>query len=179
MREAVNKIEALQRPKTQDISLETVERSVSVATRALGELAHKDGHICFELEADATIPSEYILFHHFRGFPPTPDLERKIGNYLRRTQGPHGGWALVHEGPFDMSATVKAYFCLKMIGEDIEAPHMRRAREAILTCGGAANANVFTRFLLALYGEVPWRAVPAMPVEIMFLPKWFPSTSTR
>ena len=174
MREAVNKIEALQRPKTQDISLDTVERSVSVATRALGSLAHKDGHICFELEADATIPSEYILFHHFRGYPPAPELERKIGNYLRRTQGPHGGWALVHEGPFDMSATVKAYFCLKMVGEDIEAPHMRRAREAILARGGAANANVFTRFLLALYGEVPWRAVPAMPVEIMFLPKWFP-----
>ena len=119
MREAVNKIEALQRPKTQDISLETVERSVTVATRALGAMAQTDGHICFELEADATIPSEYVLFHHFRGHPPAADLERKIGNYLRRTQGPHGGWALVHEGPFDMSATVKAYFCLKMIGEDI------------------------------------------------------------
>ncbi len=73
-----------------------------------------------------------------------------------------------------MSASVKAYFALKMIGDDIEAPHMRRAREAILSRGGAANANVFTRFLLALYGEVPWRAVPAMPVEVMFLPRWFP-----
>ncbi|MER2266659.1 squalene--hopene cyclase [Methylobacterium oxalidis] len=174
MREAVNKVEALQRPKTQDISLEDVERGVATATRALTRLAHADGHICFELEADATIPSEYILFHQFRATTPRPGLEAKIGNYLRRTQGKHGGWALVHDGPFDISASVKAYFALKMIGDDIEAPHMRRAREAILSRGGAANANVFTRFMLALYGEVPWTAVPVMPVEVMFLPKWFP-----
>jgi squalene-hopene/tetraprenyl-beta-curcumene cyclase len=174
MREAVNKVEALQRPKTQDISLEDVERGVASATRALTRLAHADGHICFELEADATIPSEYILFHQFRATTPRPGLEEKIAQYLRRTQGKHGGWALVHEGPFDISASVKAYFALKMIGDDIEAPHMRRAREAILSRGGAANSNVFTRFLLALYGEVPWRAVPVMPVEVMFLPKWFP-----
>ena len=174
MREAVNKVEALQRPNTQDISLEDVERGVATATRALTRLAHADGHICFELEADATIPSEYILFHQFRATTPRPGLEAKIGNYLRRTQGKHGGWALVHDGPFDISASVKAYFALKMIGDDIEAPHMRRAREAILSRGGAANANVFTRFMLALYGEVPWTAVPVMPVEVMFLPKWFP-----
>ncbi|MEA1831960.1 squalene--hopene cyclase [Methylobacterium durans] len=174
MREAVSKVEALQRPKTQDISLEDVERGVVNATRALTRLAHADGHICFELEADATIPSEYILFHQFRATTPRAGLEAKIGNYLRRTQGKHGGWALVHDGPFDISASVKAYFALKMIGDDIEAPHMRRAREAILSRGGAANANVFTRFLLALYGEVPWAAVPVMPVEVMFLPTWFP-----
>ena len=73
-----------------------------------------------------------------------------------------------------MSASVKAYFALKMIGDDIDAPHMRRAREAILARGGAAKSNVFTRSLLALYRQVPWTAVPVMPVEIMLLPKWFP-----
>ena len=61
-----------------------------------------------------------------------------------------------------------------MIGEPVDAPHMRRAREAILSGGGAARSNVFTRFLLALYGEMPWRGVPVMPVEIMLLPRWFP-----
>jgi squalene-hopene/tetraprenyl-beta-curcumene cyclase len=69
---------------------------------------------------------------------------------------------------------VKAYFALKMIGEPVGAPHMRRAREAILAHGGAARSNVFTRFLIALYGEMPWRGVPVMPVEIMLLPRWFP-----
>src|SRR5699024_7082198 len=129
---------------------------------------------CFELEADATIPAEYILLRHFRAEPDDLALEAKIAVYLRRIQGEHGGWPLFHEGAFDMSASVKAYFALKMIGDPVDAPHMRRAREAILERGGAARSNVFTRVLLALYGEVPWRAVPTMPVEIMLLPRWFP-----
>ena len=116
----------------------------------------EDGHWCFELEADATIPAEYVLLRHFRGEKPDLELERLIAVYLRRVQGDHGGWPLVHAGPFDISASVKAYFALKMIGDDIDAPHMRRAREAILAHGGAARSNVFTRFLLALYGEIPW-----------------------
>lgn len=174
MREAFKKVEALQRPKTQEISLSDVERGIVRATQGLTALSHDDGHLCFELEADATIPSEYILFHNFRATPIRDGLAPKIGNYLRRTQGKHGGWALVHDGPFDISASVKAYFALKLIGDSIEAPHMRKAREAILSRGGAANSNVFTRFFLALYGEVPWRAVPVMPVEVMHLPRWFP-----
>src|SRR6185369_8811484 len=70
--------------------------------------------------------------------------------------------------------SVKAYFALKAVGDSPEAPHMKRARDAILAHGGAERSNVFTRSLLALWGEVPWRAVPVMPVEIMLLPKWFP-----
>jgi squalene-hopene/tetraprenyl-beta-curcumene cyclase len=81
---------------------------------------------------------------------------------------------LFHDGAFDMSASVKAYFALKMIGDDIDAPHMKRAREAILSRGGAINSNVFTRCLLSLYGVTTWRSVPVMPVEIMLLPRWFP-----
>ena len=115
-----------------------------------------------------------MLLRHFRGEKPDLELERLIAVYLRRIQGDHGGWPLVHAGPFDMSASVKAYFALKMIGDDPEAPHMRRAREAILAHGGAAKSNVFTRFLLALYGAIPWSGVPTMPVEIMLLPRWFP-----
>ena len=51
---------------------------------------------------------------------------------------------------------------------------MARARAAILARGGAARCNVFTRISLALFGQVPWRAVPVMPVELMLLPRWFP-----
>ena len=151
-----------------------LERQIGAATRALLRERRPDGHWCFELEADATIPAEYVLLRHFRAEPDDLELERKIGVYLRRIQGEHGGWPLFHAGAFDMSASVKAYFALKMIGDDVEAPHMRRAREAILSRGGAAKSNVFTRILLALFGEVPWRAVPTMPVEIMLLPRWFP-----
>jgi squalene-hopene/tetraprenyl-beta-curcumene cyclase len=156
------------------IPLDELDRCIASATDGVLSYRKPDGHFCFELEADATIPSEYVLMRHYRGEPVATELERKIAVYLRRIQGAHGGWPLFHNGAFDISASVKAYFALKMIGDDINAPHMERAREAILAYGGAAKSNVFTRILLALYGQVPWAAVPTMPVEIMLLPKWFP-----
>jgi squalene-hopene/tetraprenyl-beta-curcumene cyclase len=151
-----------------------LEKSIASATEALLGLRQSDGHWVFELEADATIPSEYVLLRHYLAEPVDAVLEEKIANYLRRIQGEHGGWPLVHDGPFDMSASVKAYFALKMIGHSIDAPHMVKAREAIRARGGAAYSNVFTRFLLALYGVVSWRAVPVLPIEIMLLPMWSP-----
>jgi squalene-hopene/tetraprenyl-beta-curcumene cyclase len=151
-----------------------IDGGINAAARALLAAQRLDGHWVFELEADATIPSEYVLLRHYLGEPINAALEAKIAAYLRRIQGSHGGWPLFHEGALDMSATVKAYFALKMIGESIDAPHMVRARQAIRARGGAARANVFTRLLLALYGFIPWRALPAMPIEIMLLPTWFP-----
>jgi squalene-hopene/tetraprenyl-beta-curcumene cyclase len=151
-----------------------VQEAASGGTHALLDCQRADGHWVFELEADATIPAEYVLLRHYRGEPVAKELEQKIAVYLRRIQGAHGGWPLYHEGQFDMSASVKAYFALKMIGERPDAPHMRRAREAMLTRGGAAESNVFTRVLLSLYGVLPWRSVPEMPVEITLLPRWFP-----
>ncbi|MGO4571661.1 squalene--hopene cyclase [Microvirga sp. 2TAF3] len=157
-----------------ELPVEAVEPWFAAAERALIDCARADGHWCFELEADATIPAEYILLKHYLGEAPDAALEAKIATYLRRVQRGEGGWPLFHDGAFDMSASVKAYFALKMIGDAPDDPHMRRAREAILSHGGAAKSNVFTRALLALYGEIPWRAVPVMPVEIMLLPGWFP-----
>src|ERR1700753_4270771 len=151
-----------------------VDRMLGRASDALLRLQREDGHWVFELEADATIPSEYVLLVHYLAEEPNLELERKIGNYLRRIQADHGGWPLYHDGVFDISATIKAYFALKMIGDDIDAPHMVRAREAILSRGGALKANVFTRILLALYGETSWANVPTVPVELILLPRWFP-----
>jgi squalene-hopene/tetraprenyl-beta-curcumene cyclase len=151
-----------------------LDAHIDSAVQALLARQHADGHFLFELEADATIPAEYVLLRHYLGEPVDAALEAGIAAYLRRIQGSHGGWPLFADGAFDMSATVKAYFALKMIGESPQADHMRRAREAVRERGGAERSNVFTRCLLALYGIVPWRAVPVMPVEIMLLPAWFP-----
>ncbi|MDE2014158.1 MAG: squalene--hopene cyclase [Alphaproteobacteria bacterium] len=152
-----------------------VEKLIADATAALLKEQKGDGHWVYELEADATIPSEYILLVHYLGEVPNLELERKIGVYLRRIQSAeHGGWALFHAGSFDLSATVKAYFALKMIGDDIAAPHMTRAREAILAHGGADKANVFTRIQLALFGETDWNNTPTVPAELILLPRWFP-----
>jgi squalene-hopene/tetraprenyl-beta-curcumene cyclase len=159
---------------TATANLAGLDAAVASATDALLKLQRPDGHWVFELEADCTIPAEYVLFVHYLGETPDLELERKIGVYLRRIQGAHGGWPLYHGGVLDVSATVKAYFALKMIGDDPAAPHMVRAREALLAQGGAGACNVFTRILLALFGILSWRAVPEMPVEIMLLPKWFP-----
>jgi squalene-hopene/tetraprenyl-beta-curcumene cyclase len=153
---------------------EELDGRIDKALAALLAEQRPDGHFVFELEADATIPSEYVLLQHFLGEPADAALEAKIAAYLRRTQGADGGWPLFRDGALDISASVKAYFALKMIGDDPAADHMRRARDAILAAGGAAGANVFTRALLALYGNMSWRAVPVMPPEIMLLPRWFP-----
>lgn len=151
-----------------------VEGAIRAATDAILAQQKPDGHWVYELEADATIPAEYVLLVHYLAETPNLELERKIGVYLRRIQGAHGGWPLYHEGAFDISATVKAYFALKMIGDDTGAPHMVRAREAIHQRGGAIKANVFTRILLALYGECSWNDVPTVPPELILLPRWFP-----
>ena len=151
---------------------EQLTAAIERAQSALATRQGPDGHWLFDLEADATIPAEYILLEHYLDRIDM-GLQRRLGLYLRRIQGEHGGWPLYHGGRFDLSATVKAYFALKAIGDDVDAPHMARARSAILAAGGAERANVFTRFQLALFGQIPWRGTPCMPVEIMLLPRWF------
>lgn len=150
-----------------------IDRTVDDALGALLAMQRDDGHWAFELEADATVPAEYILLQHYLD-ESDPELEAKIARYLRAKQGEHGGWPLFEAGDMDLSATVKVYFALRLVGDDADADHMVKACAAIRAYGGAARVNVFTRVTLALFGQIPWRAVPAMPVEIMLLPQWFP-----
>lgn len=146
---------------------------IGAAQEALVDLQRADGHWVFEFEADATIPAEYIMLQHYLG-DIDEAREQRIANYLRQIQATSGGWPLFYQGDVDLSATVKAYLALKLVGDNPNAPHMMRAREVILAHGGAAQCNVFTRIALALFGQIPWRAVPEMPIEIMLLPRWFP-----
>ncbi len=159
-------------PTAETPSPSALQASIELAAQALGRRQNVDGHWRFELEADATIPAEYILLEHYLD-RIDPALQARIGVYLLEIQGEHGGWPLFHGGKFDLSASVKAYFALKCLGNGTDAPHMARARAAILAAGGAERCNVFTRIQLALFGEVPWRSIPTMPVEIMLLPEWF------
>jgi len=155
------------------VSSEALDDAVRRAEGALLARQRSDGHWVFELEADATIPAEYIMLQHFLD-EIDDELNVKICTYLRRIQNPDGGWPLFHQGDSDVSATVKSYYALKLAGDPIDAPHMVRARECVFAHGGAARCNVFTRFALALFGQVPWRAVPVMPVELVMAPRWFP-----
>jgi squalene-hopene/tetraprenyl-beta-curcumene cyclase len=152
---------------------EAVERVLDESRSWLAQRQTDDGHWLFELEADATIPAELILLNHYLG-EIDDALERRLAVYLRRIQGAHGGWPLFHGGDFNISASVKAYYALKLVGDSIDASHMVRAREAIIAHGGGAKSNVFTRIALALFEQVPWRATPLIRVEAMLLPNWFP-----
>src|SRR5215469_16702190 len=124
----------------REIEHNVLEQSIGSASTAIRDVQQSDGHWVFELEADDTIPSEYVLLRHHLGEPVDAVLEARIASYIRRRQGAHGGWALVEGGDFDMSASVKAYFALKMIGNPVDSPHMVRAREAIRSRGGAVHS---------------------------------------
>ncbi|MCC7136580.1 MAG: squalene--hopene cyclase [Nitrosomonas sp.] len=157
-----------------EISSVVLADTVARARTALLDLQQEDGHWCWPLEADCTIPAEYIVMMHFMDEIDLT-LEAKLANFIRAKQvQEHGGWSLYYAGEFDMSCSVKSYYALKLAGDSAEAAHMSRAREAILAHGGAARANVFTRLMLAMYQQIPWRGVPFVPAEIMLLPRWFP-----
>ena len=147
--------------------------AISDARDALISEQQADGHWVYHLEADCTIPAEYILMNHFVD-EIDDELESKISVYIREHQADHGGWPLFYGGDFDLSCSVKSYYALKMAGDDPHEEHMVEARNAILQHGGAAHANVFTRILMATFEQVPWRAIPFIPAEVILLPKWFP-----
>jgi len=154
-----------------------IDNLSSVAETAADLLASRqkeDGHWVFDLEADVTIPAEYVMLQRFIGRKLTPGMESRLSSYILERQLPDGGWPLYSvDGSANISASVKAYFALKLLGHDKNTPYMVKARQMILALGGAEKCNVFTRITLALFGQVPWHTAPAMPVEIMLLPKWF------
>jgi squalene-hopene/tetraprenyl-beta-curcumene cyclase len=151
-----------------------LDEAVSSAQRILLDHQNPDGHWCFELETDCTIPAEYILMMHYVGIVD-PRLQDRFRRYLRQHQDlSHGGWPLYSGGDFDLSCSVKCYYALKLAGEDPESPVMEKARMAILRAGGAAHCNVFTRITLYFFRQLPRRAIPFIPVEIILLPRWFP-----
>jgi squalene-hopene/tetraprenyl-beta-curcumene cyclase len=150
-----------------------INNAIKQAQEQLLSLQSKEGFWVFELEADCTIPSEYIMMMHYLG-EIDEALQAKIAVYIRSRQSEDGSFPLFTGGPGDISCSVKAYYALKMAGESVDAPHMTRLRKWILAQGGAAKANVFTRIALAMFEQLPWRGVPYIPVEIMLFPSWFP-----
>ena len=125
-----------------------------------------------ELEADTTLTSEYVMLRRFLGLVDS-ERERKAVRYLLHTQLDDGGWPIFSGGSADISATVKAYFALKLAGMKSDEPMMQRAKELVLRKGGVAQANVFTKITLALFGQYDWRGIPCMPPEIFLAPQWF------
>jgi len=134
---------------------------------------HPDGYWVGELEGDTILESEYILLMAYLG-RESSETVKGAANYLLEQQLPEGGWAIYPGGPLEISASVKAYFALKITGHSADAEPMRRAREAIRAAGGAEGVNSFTRFYLALLGVIGYHQCPAVPPELMLVPRWLP-----
>src|SRR5438105_9030998 len=150
----------------------SVRNAVAAAQRYLLSIQAEDGRWCGELEGDTILESEYVLTLHFLGRSGEPRA-RKAAEHLRRKQLPGGGWAIYEGGPAEVSSSVKAYFVLKLMGDDPDAPHMARARKVILELGGIEACNSFTRIYLAIFVQCDWDACPAVPPEIVLLPDGF------
>ncbi len=137
-----------------------------------GRQERQQGYWVAELEADTTLTAEYIMLRRFMGME---DIGRthKAARYLIAMQLPEGGWPIYYGGPAEISASVKAYFALKLAGVSADEPLMLKAREAIVAMGGVVNANVFTKITLTLFDQYDWKGVPSMPPEIILFPRRF------
>ncbi len=147
---------------------ETIERGAE----HLLSLQAKDGYWQGELEADSTLESDYIYYLFVLG-KAEPTRVAKLARYVRSKQLGDGGWNLYPGGPSELNATCKAYFALKLAGDDPNSPHLTAARDTIHRLGGLEHTNSYVRFYLALVGAVGWELVPAIPPELMLLPNWF------
>ena len=134
---------------------------------------HPEGFWVGELEGDTILESETILLLAFLGRQDS-ELVRRAANYLLQKQLPQGGWTMYPGGALEISGSVKAYFALKIAGKDVRSEPMQRARKAILAHGGADAVNSYTRFFLAMLGQIPYGQCPAVPPEAVLLPAWFP-----
>ena len=131
------------------------------------------GYWVGELEADTTLESDYIIFLYWLNPDAQRDKIQKLANYIRSKQLPDGSWNIYHDGPGEISASVKAYFALKLAGYSPDEELMTKAREAILALGGAESVNCFTKIYLCFLGQFDWDDCPAIPPEIVLLPRFF------
>src|SRR5947208_3650986 len=150
-----------------------VPQAIARASQYLFATQHARGYWHAPLEANATMEAEYVFFNRVLG-RERPDVERRLAERLLGLQQADGSWPIYYNGPGGPSATIEAYFALKLTGMNGTEPALARARDFIRGQGGLARAGVFTRIWLAYFGQFPWAGVPAMPVELVLLPPWSP-----
>jgi squalene-hopene/tetraprenyl-beta-curcumene cyclase len=148
----------------------TLDQAIDQATSVLMACQRDEGYWIAELEADTTLESDYIVYLHvIREFESA--RVAKLAHYVRQRQLNDGGWNIYSSGPSEVNATVKAYLALRLAGDSADAVHMMRASQRVRALGGLEHTNSFTRLYLALLGKIGWNMVPAVPPELMFLPK--------
>jgi len=149
-----------------------LEQAIERGAEQLLSLQFEPGYWHGELEADSTLESDYIYYLHVLG-KADPVRVAKLANYVRRKQLPDGGWSIYPGGPSELNATCKAYFALKLAGDNPKSARMVQARETVLRLGGLERSNSYVRFYLAVAGALGWEMVPSILPEMMLLPNWF------
>jgi len=126
------------------------------------------------LTADTTLESDYILLQLWLHppedgvwNPPSRPLIDKAVRSILEWQLPDGGFNIYPKGPTDLSATVKAYFALKLAGLDYNDLRLTRARETILAMGGIQAANSYVKVNLSLFDLFPREQAPSIPPEMV------------
>ena len=147
------------------------ETPLSKSVAYMKSLQRTDGYWWFALEANETIGAEFIFLMNYLG-AVDEEIQKAIARRILDVQRPDGTWAIYNDGPGCISTTLECYLALKIAGLSVDDPRMARAREFILSCGGAEKVRVFTKIHLAMFGLVPWEATPAMPVEYILMPHW-------
>ncbi|HEY7404317.1 MAG TPA: squalene--hopene cyclase [Candidatus Angelobacter sp.] len=155
-----------------DDMLGRVAAGIETARDYLFAQQHEDGYWCGELEADTTLESDYIAIHTLLGTGNRTRMEQAVPEIIRH-QNDDGGWPIFAGGPSNISASVKAYLALKLMGLKADHPVLELARKKILEMGGATECNTFTKIYLCFFGQYDWEAVPAVPPEIVLFPNWF------
>jgi squalene-hopene/tetraprenyl-beta-curcumene cyclase len=144
-------------------------RALDRARDALLHLQDDAGWWKAELETNVTMDAEDLLLRQFLGIG-TDDVTRRTAAWIRSQQRSDGTWATFYEGPPDLSTTIEAYVALRLAGDGPDAGHITKAAEFVRDAGGLERSRVFTRIWMALFGEWPWDALPAMPPEVVLLP---------
>ncbi|MDR2440579.1 MAG: squalene--hopene cyclase [Planctomycetaceae bacterium] len=162
-----------QTPEIDEVFSQELRRGISATRQFFFNHQHPDGYWVAELEGDALLQSETIMLLAFLG-EENSELAQACAVQLLDTQLEDGGWGMYTGGKSDINNTVKAYFALKLTGCDPSSKPLQHARVRALELGGVDKVNSFTRFYLAILGQIPHNTCPAVPPQMMLLPKWFP-----
>ncbi|MBO0871294.1 MAG: squalene--hopene cyclase, partial [Micromonosporaceae bacterium] len=149
------------------------EEALQAAVAHLRGLQDPAGWWKGELATNVTMDAEDLLLREFLGIRTDAETDA-AARWIRSQQHPDGTWATFHNGPSELSTTVEAWVALRLAGDSPDAPHMARAAEWIRAQGGVERSRVFTRIWLAMFGLWSWDQLPQMPVEMIYLPRWFP-----
>ena len=172
--ENIEKPQGVESPQLgEGVKGEALDQSIESSQDYLLSVQNGEGYWVDELEANVTISAEYIFFMHFTG-RLDPVKQDKVVNYLLHKQREDGSWPLFYGGLCDINSTVESYMALKMAGLPADREEVVRARQAIFANGGIKKTRVFTKMFLAMFGQLSWDDCPAVPVEIILFPNWFP-----